>query len=71
MKTFSEGDAVKWSWGNGTATGKVVKVYTRKTTLTIKGSEITRNATKDEPAYRIAQDDGDEVLKSITEIEAA
>ena len=71
MATWKEGDKVKWSWGDGTATGKIAKVYTRKTTLTIKGSEITREASEDEPAFRIEQDDGDEVLKSVTEVEKA
>ncbi|WP_386684388.1 DUF2945 domain-containing protein [Loktanella sp. R86503] len=71
MSDFKEGDRVKWNWGNGTGTGKVVKRYTRKTTLTIKGNDVTRDASEDEPAFRIEQDDGDEVFKSITEIEAA
>lgn len=71
MSDFSKGDKVRWNWGNGTGTGKIVKRYTRKTTLTIKGSEITRDASDDEPAFRIEQDDGDEVFKSITEIEKA
>jgi len=71
MGDFSEGDTVKWSWVNGTGTGKVVTRYTRKITLSIKGTDVTRNASDDEPAFRIRQDDGDEVLKSITEIETA
>jgi hypothetical protein len=71
MSDFKEGDSVKWNWGNGTGTGEVVKRYTRKTTLTIKGSDVPRDASDDEPAFRIKQDDGNEVLKSITEIEAA
>ena len=70
MATFSDGDQVKWEWGDGTAKGRIVKRYTRKTTLTLKGTEVTREASDDEPAFRIAQEDGDEVLKSITEIEA-
>ena len=69
--SLNVGTKVEWNWGNGTATGKIVKRYTSKITLTIKGSEITRNATEDEPAYRIEQDDGDEVLKSESEIRKA
>lgn len=65
------GSNVQWDWGRGTASGTIVKVYHRKVTLTLKGSEITRNASDTEPAYRIAQDDGDEVLKSGTEIRKA
>ncbi len=69
--TFRKGTAVEWDWGKGTATGKIVETYHKKVTLTLKGSEITRNASDEDPAYRIAQDDGDEVLKSATEIRKA
>ena len=68
---FRNGTNVEWDWGKGTATGKIVETYHQKVTLTLKGSEITRNASDEEPAYRIAQDDGDEVLKSATEIRKA
>ena len=68
---FNEGDRVKWNWGNGTGTGRIAEVYTQKITKKISGSEITRNASQDEPAYLIEQEDGDEVLKSVTEIERA
>jgi hypothetical protein len=66
--SYSEGTSVEWDWGNGTGTGKVAKIYTQKITLKIKGTEVTRDASKDEPAYRIQQDDGDEVLKSHSEL---
>ncbi len=42
MMDYDEGDKVAWDWGNGTASGTVVKKYTRKITLKIKGSEVTR-----------------------------
>ncbi len=70
-KQFAEGDKVKWSWGNGTGTGTVTKKYTGKITRKIKGSEITRNASADDPAYLIEQEDGDEVLKSASELSQA
>jgi len=68
---FDAGDKVKWNWGQSTATGKVTKVYTQKITLNIKGTEVTRDASQNEPAFKIEQDDGDIVLKSSTEVEAA
>ena len=71
MADYSEGDKVEWNWGNGTGTGEVVKKYTQKITLTIKGSEVTRDASEDDPAYKIEQDDGDEVLKSGSELSKA
>lgn len=71
MSSFSKGTKVKWNWGQGTASGKIETVYTDDITRTIKGTEVTRNASKDAPAYYIKQDDGDAVLKSHSEIEAA
>ena len=65
---YGEGDKVEWNWGNGTGTGKVTKVYTQDVTKTIKGSEITRHASDDEPALLIEQEDGDAVLKSASEV---
>lgn len=66
---YKKGDKVTWNWGNGSASGKVQEKFTKKVTRTIKGSEITRNATDDEPAYLIEQEDGDQVLKSESELE--
>ncbi|WP_299031370.1 DUF2945 domain-containing protein [uncultured Sulfitobacter sp.] len=71
MASFSEGDKVKWSWGNGHGTGEVQSVFEEKTTRTIKGNEVTRNGTQDDPALYIKQDDGDAVLKLASEVDAA
>lgn len=71
MAGYSEGTHVEWDWGSGTASGKVVQVYTQKRTLKIKGEEVTRDASDDCPAYRIEQSDGDEVLKSHSEVRKA
>ncbi|KNC82936.1 hypothetical protein SARC_04783 [Sphaeroforma arctica JP610] len=68
---LSEGSTVSWSWGNGTGTGTIKEVHTEKVTKTIKGSEITRNGSEDDPAYFIEQDDGSEVLKGHSEVEEA
>jgi hypothetical protein len=66
-----EGTKVKWSWSGSTAEGKVKEVFHDDVSRTIKGNEVTRKASDDEPAYLIEQDDGDEVLKSSSEIERA
>ena len=71
MARYDEGDKVEWDWGNGTGTGTVQKVYTQKTTIKAQGSEVTRNADEDNPAYRIEQSDGFEVLKSESELRKA
>lgn len=62
---------VQWNYGSGTATGQIKESFKEKVTRTIKGSEITRNASEDEPAYLIEQEDGDEVLKSESELTSA
>ncbi len=65
------GDRVEWNWGDGTGTGTVTERFTDRVTRTLDGSEITRNASSDEPAYLIEQDDGSRVLKSVTELSPA
>ena len=62
------GSKVSWSWGAHTAHGKIVERFTAKVSRTIKGTEVTREASRKEPAYLIEQDDGDKVLKSRSEL---
>ena len=71
MAGYSEGTKVEWDWGKGTGTGTVKTVHTQKVTRTIDGSEITRKASEDEPAYTIEQDNGDRVLKGHSEVRKA
>lgn len=71
MKPFDEGDAVAWNWAGGTGTGTITDVFTERVTRRISGSDITRNASEDNPAYLIEQEDGDRVLKSHSELRRA
>jgi len=71
MSQFSKGDRVQWNWGSGTAEGTVQATYTEEVSKTIKGTEVTRDADSDNPAYLIQQDDDDRVLKSESELSAA
>ena len=71
MTGYSKGTKVQWNWGEGTATGQIKRIYTEKVTRTIKGTEVTRDASKSEPAYYIEQEDGDTVLKSHSELKKA
>ena len=66
-----QGSKVKWSWGNGTAEGKVKETFTEKTTRTIKGNEVTKNGESGNKALLIEQEDGDRVLKLESEVEKA
>lgn len=67
MTHFHKGARVEWANG----TGKIVEQFTKSVTRTIKGVEVTRKASKDDPAYMIEQDDGGRVLKSASELKAA
>lgn len=71
MTTFRKGSKVEWKWGQGTAEGKVEARYADKVTKKIDGKSITRNATKDKPAYLVKQNDGGRVLKSESELHKA
>ncbi|MDR4305696.1 DUF2945 domain-containing protein [Chelatococcus sambhunathii] len=66
---YSVGSTVSWSWGKGTAKGKVAEVFKRRVQRTIKGSKITRNGSEKNPAYLVEQADGDRALKSHSELE--
>lgn len=66
---FKIGTDVKWKWGEGYGRGAVVRTFTSKVTRTLKGTDVTREADEESPAYLIEQDDGDQVLKSHTELE--
>ncbi|RVV98178.1 DUF2945 domain-containing protein [Mesobaculum littorinae] len=63
------GEKVSWKWANGRGEGKVKERFTSRVTRKISGSEITRNASDDNPAYLIEQADGDKVLKSASELD--
>ena len=66
---YDEGDSVKWKWGNGYGHVTIQSVFTEKTTRTIDGSEVVRKGSKDDPAYYIHVEDGNNVLKLHSEVE--
>ena len=65
----SIGDTVKWNWGQGTADGRITQIYKERVSKTLKGSEIVREGSDDNPAYLIEQEDGDQVLKLESELD--
>lgn len=66
--TLRKGDRVSWAWGAHRAHGRVQQRFTRRVRRTIQGSVVVRNASEEEPAYLLVQDDGDRVLKSAGEL---
>lgn len=69
--SFRKGSRVKWNWGTGTAEGNIKERFERDVCRTLKGSEITRHGSQNNPAYLVEQDDGDEVLKLGSELTGA
>ena len=63
------GTKVKWSWGSGTAEGKVTETYDHEISKTLKGSKVTRKGSADDKALLIEQEDGTEVLKLSSEVD--
>lgn len=68
MTKYRIGSKVEWDWGKGTATGKVAESFTEPVERTIKGAKVKRDASDENPAYLIEQDDGDRVLKGHSEL---
>lgn len=68
MTHLQKGMNVKWRWGAHEAHGRIEQVFTQKTTRTIRGTTVTRNASPEEPAYLITQPRGGVVLKSGSEL---
>jgi hypothetical protein len=68
MANLRKGSKVTWTWGEHKAYGKIVDCFTARVTRKLQGTEVVRNASKEEPAYLIEQEDGDRVLKSGSEL---
>jgi hypothetical protein len=66
---YAKGSKVCWSWGSGTAEGKVAERFERRVQRTLKGSKVVRNGTKENPALLIEQEDGARVLKLASELD--
>ena len=69
--SFRTRQHVKWKWGNGEGRGQITERFERDVERTLNGSQITRHGTSDNPAYLIEQEDGDQVLKLGSELQAA
>lgn len=67
-KDLRVGDHVSWRWGTGEGHGRIVERFEKRVARMIKGEEIVRNGARDNPAFRIETDAGDEVLKLASEL---
>jgi hypothetical protein len=66
-----KGTQVSWKYGTGTATGKIESIHKEPITRKLKGHDITRNGSADDPALVIVQENGDKVVKLQSEVKAA
>ena len=65
---MKKGDKVHWNWGKSQAEGTIKQKSEKTITKKIKDKEVKRNASKEEPAYVIEQQNGTEVVKSESEL---
>lgn len=72
-KPYAEETRVKWKWGDGYAYGKIQSHFEHSITRKIEGEEVTRDGSKDNPAYYILteKEDSGNVVKLHSEIEKA
>jgi hypothetical protein len=66
-----KGTKVSWKYGVGSATGKIESIHKEPITQKIKGHDIHRNGSADDPALVIVQENGNKVLKLQSEVKAA
>ncbi len=67
-KPHKPGTDVTWRWGAHEAHGRIEQVFTEPVTRTIKGTEVKRNASPENPAYLVTQPRGGYALKSHSEV---
>ncbi len=65
---FKKGSKVQWKWLGRNICGTVVESFTQPITREIKGKKIKRNGSKENPAYLVKSDAGNEALKLGTEL---
>lgn len=67
-RAYQKGQRVAWNWGDGEGEGEVAEVHVDRVEKTIDGSTVTRNGSRERPAYLIKQEDGSRVLKLHSEL---
>lgn len=65
---MKKGDKVHWNWGKSQAEGIIEEKSEKPITKKLKGTDVKRKASKEEPAYVIKQANGNEVVKSESEL---
>lgn len=61
-------ETVYWNWYGKVIKGQVQEIHYEKTSISSKGSIITRNGTKENPAVIISHKSGNDVIKLASEL---
>jgi hypothetical protein len=67
--TILQGSRVYWTVKGTRQSGVVKEIHKKKVEMILSGSPVYRNASKSDPALLLEQDDGDLVLKLLSEVE--
>ncbi|MGI8637968.1 MAG: DUF2945 domain-containing protein [Segetibacter sp.] len=65
---MKKGDKVHWNWGKSQAERKIIEKSEKTIEKKIKGTVVKRKGSKEEPSYVIKQDNGNEAVKSESEL---
>lgn len=65
---FKKGDKVQWKWLGSTIEGTVEECFTSPVVREIKGKNIKRNGSPENPAYLLRSEAGNLALKLGTEL---
>lgn len=68
---YAVGERVAWHYGWGDAIGVIREKYTHTVTKQMLGFDLTKEATPENPAYLIEQEDGRWTIRSGSEIKQA
>lgn len=66
--TYHAGDIVYWNWLGREISGSVREVYFSRITREIKGKQISRNGSAENPAYLVESKAGNLALKLHSEL---
>lgn len=69
MAAFKKNESVQWKYLGRPIHGKVEEVFLESVTKTIKGKKITRNGSKEKPAYLVKSEAGNIALKLESELQ--
>ena len=68
---FKKSARVQWNWLGRSVKGKVLESFAKPVMRVIKGKEIKRNGSAENPAYLVISESGNRALKLGSELKSA